>query len=61
MNWTKVSETLSIVAISVILVSLVYTFTAFNVNGFLVASFAAIAWYIIQIASKLFISTETKK
>jgi len=61
MNWTKLSETLSIIAISVILVSLVYTFTAFNVTGFVVAGFAAISWYIIQIASKLFISTETKK
>lgn len=61
MNWAKLSETFSIIAISVILVSLVYRFTAFNVTGFIVAGFAAISWHIIQITSKLFISTETKK
>jgi len=61
MNLTKVSETFTIIITSIILVSLVYAFTTFHAIGFIIAGFTAIAWYIIQIASKLFISTENKK
>jgi hypothetical protein len=61
MNWTKLSETVSIITTSVILVSLVYTFSTFQAIGIITAGFTAILWYANKIISKLIIHTENTK